>query len=76
MIEYLFGENLQSLRELNSLSRKELANKIGVTEQEIWEYENQNSVPEFGVVNDVKKELSVRAQFSILNLLDIGLASK
>lgn len=58
-----FGENLQSLRELNGLSRKELANKVGVTEREIWEYENHNSAPEFGVVKDVKKELSVRAQF-------------
>nr|WP_249274473.1 XRE family transcriptional regulator [Enterococcus sp. 9E7_DIV0242]OTP15906.1 hypothetical protein A5888_002120 [Enterococcus sp. 9E7_DIV0242] len=58
-----FGEKLQSLRELNGLSRKEFADKIGVTEQAVWQYENQYTVPKFEVVNEVKKMFSVRSQF-------------
>ncbi|HBI1784132.1 TPA: XRE family transcriptional regulator [Enterococcus faecalis] len=58
-----FGEKLQSLRELNGLSRKEFADKIGVTEQAVWQYENQYTVPKFEVVNEIKKIFSVRSQF-------------
>ncbi|MBC1483296.1 spr1629 family repressor/antitoxin [Listeria immobilis] len=58
-----FGEKLQSVRELNGLSRKELADKLSLSEQAIWQYENQYTVPKFEVVNELKKVFNVKAQF-------------
>lgn len=58
-----FGESFQNLRELNGLSRKEIACKIGATEQEVLGYEIQTDVPKFDVVNNAKKLFPVRAQF-------------
>lgn len=39
-----YGENLTNLRELNGLSRKELAIKLSITEQAVWQYENESNV--------------------------------
>ncbi|EAD0969856.1 hypothetical protein OII_03020 [Enterococcus faecium EnGen0029] len=58
-----FGEKLQSVRELNGLSRKELADKLNVSEQAIWQYENQYTVPKFEIANKLKKIFNVKAQF-------------
>ncbi|HHL0339426.1 TPA: helix-turn-helix domain-containing protein [Listeria monocytogenes] len=58
-----FGEKLQSVRELNGLSRKELADKLNLSEQAIWQYENQYTVPKFEVVNELKKVFNVKARF-------------
>lgn len=58
-----FGEKLQSLRELNGLSRKELADKLNVSEQAIWQYENEYTVPKFEIANELKRLFNVKAQF-------------
>src|SRR5690625_4958644 len=58
-----FGEKLQSVRELNGLSRKELAEMIDVSEQAIWQYENGYTIPKFEMVNELKKIFSVKAHF-------------
>jgi Zn-dependent peptidase ImmA (M78 family) len=58
-----FGEKLQSVRELNGLSRKELADKLNVSEQAIWQYENEYTVPKFEIANELKKIFNVKAQF-------------
>lgn len=58
-----YGEKLQSLRELNSFSRKELADKLSVNEQAIWQYENEYTVPKFEIANEMKKIFNVKAQF-------------
>ena len=58
-----FGEKLQSVRELNGLSRKELADKLNVSEQAIWQYENQYTIPKFEIANKMKKLFNVKAQF-------------
>lgn len=63
MIDMFFGEKLQSVRELNGLSRKELADKLNVSEQAIWQYENQYTVPKFEIANKLKKIFNVKAQF-------------
>ena len=34
-----FGDNLKALRELNKLSQKEFANKLGTTQQRVSEWE-------------------------------------
>lgn len=58
-----FGEKLQSVRELNGLSRKELAIEIGISEQAIWQYENGYTVPKFEIINALKGIFSVKARF-------------
>lgn len=58
-----FGEKLQSVRELKGLSRKELADKLNLSEQAIWQYENQYTVPKFEVANELKKIFNVKVQF-------------
>lgn len=58
-----FGEKLQNVRELKGLSRKELADLINVSEQAVWQYENQYTVPKFETVNELKKIFSVKPQF-------------
>lgn len=58
-----FGEKLQSLRELNGLSRKELADRLNVSEQAIWQYENDYTVPKFEIANELKRLFNVKAQF-------------
>lgn len=58
-----YGEKLQSVRELNGLSRKELAHKLDISEQAVWQYENQYTVPKFEVVNELKKIFGVKPQF-------------
>lgn len=58
-----FGEKLQSIRELKGLSRKELAELIGVSEQAIWQYENGYTIPKFEMVNELKKIFFVKAHF-------------
>lgn len=58
-----FGEKLQSLRELNGLSRKELADELGVSEQAIWQYENQLTSPKMEVINTLKYMFNVKAKF-------------
>lgn len=57
------GDKLISVRELNGLSRKELADKINVSEQAIWQYENQYTVPKLEVVNELKRLFLVKAQY-------------
>lgn len=58
-----YGEKLKALRELNGLSRKDLAGKINVTEQAVWQFENHYTVPKFEVVNKLKTIFSVKPQF-------------
>ncbi|WP_338131949.1 helix-turn-helix transcriptional regulator [Ligilactobacillus agilis] len=45
MIFMFYGEKLSSLRKLNGLSRKELADKLNITEQSVWQYENGLMLP-------------------------------
>lgn len=71
-----YGEKLKDLRELHGLSRKELAHKINVTEQAIWQYENQYTIPKFEIINEFKKIFSVKPQFFytdsfVKNIVDI-----
>ena len=58
-----FGEKLQNVRELKGLSRKELADIINVSEQAIWQYENQYTVPKFEIINELKRVFAVKPQF-------------
>lgn len=57
------GDNIRQLRELNGLSRKELANKLATTEQTISQYENNKIIPNIGVFNKLSNEFNVSSQY-------------
>ncbi|WP_047979748.1 spr1629 family repressor/antitoxin [Ornithinibacillus contaminans] len=57
------GKNLTNIRILNGLSRKQLADKIGVTEQAIWQYENGYVSPKLQVVNQLKAMFHVKSSY-------------
>lgn len=58
-----FGEKLTELRELNGLSRKELAARLNVSEQAVWQYENESTIPRIEVLNKVRELFSVDTKF-------------
>ncbi|MDD9149730.1 XRE family transcriptional regulator [Sporolactobacillus sp. CQH2019] len=58
-----FGEKLTELRELNGLSRKELAARLSVSEQAVWQYENESAIPRIEVLNKVRELFSVDTKF-------------
>lgn len=58
-----FGKSLTNIRILNDLSRGQLAKKIGVTEQAIWQYENGYTFPKLEVVNKLKMIFKVKASY-------------
>ncbi len=57
------GRSLTHVRLMNHLSRGQLAKKIGVTEQAIWQYENGYTSPKLEIVNQLKKIFHVKAAY-------------
>ena len=57
------GKSLTNIRLLNNLSRGQLAEKVGVTEQAIWQYENGYMSPKLEVVNKLKTIFKVKATY-------------
>lgn len=57
------GDSLKYIRTLHGMSRKELAEKIKVTEQMIWQYEVKNDMPDMKKVYDLSRILNVRTRF-------------
>ena len=65
------GKSLANIRILNGLTRGQLAEKIGITEQAIWQYENGYTSPKLEVINKLKKIFHVKASyFYHMDLLD------
>lgn len=61
---FLFiGKSLTNIRILNNLSRGQLAEKVGVTEQAIWQYENGYTSPKLEVVNKMKFIFKVKSSY-------------
>lgn len=58
-----YGENLKNLRMLYGVSRKELANKLKLTEQSIGNYENESFSPEINTVIEMSKIFDVKSTF-------------
>ncbi len=54
-----FGENLKRIRENAQLSRKDLAQKIGSTQQSIGLYENGKRAPGLDILRKLAKALNV-----------------
>ncbi|WP_029265716.1 spr1629 family repressor/antitoxin [Virgibacillus alimentarius] len=69
------GKSLTNIRILNNLSRKQLAEKINVTEQAIWQYENEFVSPKLEVVNKLKAVFHVKSSYFLNNdiLDEIGM---
>jgi len=57
------GKSLTNIRILNNLSRGQLAEKVGVTEQAIWQYENGYTSPKLEVVNKMKLIFRVKSSY-------------
>ncbi|WP_058307344.1 spr1629 family repressor/antitoxin [Gracilibacillus massiliensis] len=57
------GENLTNLRIMHGYSRKQLSEKINVTEQAIWQYENNYTTPKMQIVNDLKSIFNVKSKY-------------
>lgn len=58
-----YGENLELVRECRSISRKELADSLEVSEQLIWQYETNQTEPSFEMINKLKQYFYVQSQF-------------
>ncbi|GEQ50121.1 spr1629 family repressor/antitoxin [Tetragenococcus koreensis] len=58
-----YGKNLQLVRMLHGLSRKELGERLDVTEQSIWQFEKQMTEPSLENVFQLKSILQVKSAF-------------
>lgn len=58
-----YGEKLTNLRELNGLSRKELADRLNITEQAVWQYENESMLPRIEVINQLRILFNVDTKY-------------
>lgn len=71
------GQKLSSLRELNGLSRKDLAEKLAITEQAIWQYETDSIMPRIEVINQLSTLFHVDAKYSFSdNYLTDGVSER
>ncbi|MCD8915408.1 XRE family transcriptional regulator [Staphylococcus simulans] len=57
------GKNLEDIRLIKGLSRKNLADNINVSEQAIWQYEVKNMMPEINKIYDLSKEFNVKTSY-------------
>ena len=58
-----YGEKLSSLRKLNGLSRKELADKLNITEQSVWQYENRLMLPRIEILNQLRGLFNIETKY-------------
>ncbi|MCZ0704477.1 Zn-dependent peptidase ImmA (M78 family)/DNA-binding XRE family transcriptional regulator [Natronobacillus azotifigens] len=57
------GENLTNLRIMHGYSRKQLSEMLQVTEQAVWQYENNYTSPKMQIVNDLKSIFHVKSRY-------------
>ncbi|KQO18614.1 spr1629 family repressor/antitoxin [Paenibacillus sp. Leaf72] len=70
------GKNLTNLRIMHGYSRKELSDKLGVTEQAVWQYENAYTSPKMQIVNELKQIFQVKSKyFYIEDMLEKNITS-
>lgn len=58
-----YGEKLTSLRELNGLSRKDLADQLKITEQAVWQYETDSILPRIEILNQLRSLFNVETKY-------------
>ncbi|WP_017813295.1 spr1629 family repressor/antitoxin [Paenibacillus shenyangensis] len=57
------GSNLTNLRIMHGYSRKQLAEMLGVTEQAVWQYENEYTAPKLQTINELKRIFHVKNKY-------------
>jgi len=57
------GKSLTNIRILNELSRSQLAEELGITEQAVWQYENGYVSPKLEIVNKMKTLFKVKSTY-------------
>ncbi|UJL46331.1 XRE family transcriptional regulator [Virgibacillus sp. NKC19-16] len=57
------GGNLTNLRIMLGFSRKQLSEMLDVTEQAVWQYENNYTSPKMEIVNELKSIFQVKAKY-------------
>jgi len=57
------GEKLANIRSLHGYSRQELATKLNLTEQAIWQYENGYVSPSLDNINQLKNLFKVKVKY-------------
>lgn len=57
------GENLTNLRIMKGLSRKQVAHCLNVSEQAVWQYENNYTTPKLQTINNLKDLFHVKTQY-------------
>ncbi|EHA6095820.1 ImmA/IrrE family metallo-endopeptidase [Staphylococcus pseudintermedius] len=57
------GENLKALRMIEGYSRKSLADVLQVSEQAVWQYEEQNMMPEINKIYTLAQKFNVKTKF-------------
>lgn len=57
------GENLLNLRIMNGYSRNQLANMLNISEQAVWQYENQYTSPKLQTLNELKSIFHVKGTY-------------
>lgn len=60
---------LKKTREARKLSQKDLADRIGISDKQIWRYETGLSDPTTGILTLLAKELEVSSDY-LLGLID------
>lgn len=66
----MYGENIKKIRESKGMSRKELADKLGITEMSVGRYENNQREPKHEVLIKIAEVLGVKVN-EIIGLEDI-----
>lgn len=57
------GEKLTDIRLLHEYTRKELAHMLEVSEQSVWQYENNYNGPKLEIVNQLKMIFNVKTKY-------------
>lgn len=57
------GKSLTNIRILHELSRAQLAEELGITEQAVWQYENGYVSPKLEIVNKMKNLFKVKSSY-------------
>lgn len=62
-MDMFFGEKLADLRELNGMSRKNLADLLSVSEQAVWQYEKKDVIPKIELLNQIRSLFNVESKY-------------
>jgi len=67
---FINGDLLKTLRENKNISRKEMADKIGITKRTLCSYENENMRPTQDIAEKILKILESQSILKKINLLE------